>query len=82
MVRWSVGATKGVACADIMKVTIGMGGAIPFMGGKDEVRGGNGFHDVIIAIEYGVTRGRETPSHGYLTHHHEKKGSHAHRHGG
>ena len=58
-VRWSVGAIGGVACAQAVKVTIGMDGAIPLMGGKDEVRGGHGFHDVIIAIEYGVTRGRE-----------------------
>ena len=58
-VRWSVGATGGVACVEIMKVTIGMGGAIPFMGGKDEVRGGHGFHDGIIIIEYRVTGGRD-----------------------
>ena len=60
MVRWSVGAPRGVACAKIRKVTIGTGAAIPFMGGKDEVRGGHGFHDVIIRIEDGVTGGRET----------------------
>ena len=58
--RWSVGATKGVACAEITKVTIGTGGAIPFMGRKDEVKGGHGFHDVIITIEDGVIGGRET----------------------
>ena len=60
MVRWTVGASVGVSSAEIMKVTIGTGGAIPFMGGKDEVRGGHGFHDVIITIEYGVVGGRET----------------------
>ena len=60
IVRWSVGAIGGVACAEVTKVTIGMDGAILFMGGKDEVRGGHGFHDVIIAIEDGVTGGRET----------------------
>ena len=60
MVRWSVGATGGVACAEITKFTMGTGGAIPLMGGKDEVRGGRGFHDVVITIEDGVTGGRET----------------------
>ena len=59
-VRLSVGAIGGVACAEIMKVTIGMGGAIQFMGGKDEFQRGHGFHDVIIAIEDGVTEERET----------------------
>ena len=55
MVRWSVRATEGVACAQAMKFTIGMDGAIPFMGKKDEVRGGQGFHDFIIKIEDRVT---------------------------
>ena len=59
-VRWSVGAIGGVVCVQAMKVTIGMGGVIWFMGGKDEVKGGHGFHDVIITIEDGVTRGRDT----------------------
>ena len=59
-VRWSVGATGGVACAQAMKFTIDMDGSIPLMGGKEEVRGGQGFHDVIITIEDGVTGGRET----------------------
>ena len=59
-VRWSVRATGGVACAQVVKVTIDMDGAIPLMGRKDEVRGGQGFHDVIITIEDGVVGGRET----------------------
>ena len=59
-VRWSVGDTRGVACAQAVKFTIGIDGAISFMGRKDEVRGGHGFHDVIITIEDGVARGRET----------------------
>ena len=59
-VRWSVGATGGITCVEIIKFTMGMGASIPLMGGKDEVRGGRGFHDVFIAIEDGVTRGRDT----------------------
>ena len=59
-VRWSVGATGGVAFGKATKFTIGMDGAILFMGGKDEFMGGQGFHDVIITIEDGVTIGRET----------------------
>ena len=55
-----MGATEGVACAQAVKVTIDTDGAILFMGRKDELRGGHGFHDVIITIEDGVTRGRET----------------------
>ena len=55
-----MGVTGGVTCAEIMRVTMGTGGAIPLMGGKDEVRGGRGFHDVVIVIEDGVTGGRET----------------------
>ena len=54
-VRWSVGATRGVACAQAAKVTIDTNGSIPLMGGKDEVGGGQGFHDVIITIEDGVS---------------------------
>ena len=61
-VRWSVGATGGVTCDQAMKFTIDTDGAIPFMGGKDEVMDGQGFHDVIITIEDGVTGGRETTS--------------------
>ena len=60
MIRWCVGDTGGVACAQAAKVTIDIDGAIPLMGEKDEVRGGQGFHDVIITIEDGVTGGRET----------------------
>ena len=55
-----MGATGGVACAQATKVTIDTDGAIPLMGKKDEVRGGQGFHDVIVTIEDGVTGGRET----------------------
>ena len=56
--RWSVGATRGVACAQAAKVTIDTDGAISLMCGKYEVRGGQGFHDVIITIKDGVTGGR------------------------
>ena len=59
MVRWSVGATGGVACAQAVKFTIEMDGAILLMGRKDEVTGGQGFHDVIITIEGGVIGGME-----------------------
>ena len=58
-VRWSVGATAGVACAQATKVTIGTDGAIPLMGGKDEVKGGHGFHEVVITKEGGMTGVRE-----------------------
>ena len=60
MGRWCVGATLGAAYAQVAKVTIDIDGAIPLMGEKDEVRGGQGFHDVIITVEDGVTSGRET----------------------
>ena len=60
MGRWCVGATGGVACAQTMKLTIDTDGDIPFMGGKDEVSGGQGFHNAIITIEYGVTGGKGT----------------------
>ena len=60
MGRWCVGNALGEACAQVAKVTIDMDGAIPLMGGKDEVRGGKGFHDVVIRVKYGVTGGRVT----------------------
>ena len=60
MVRLCVGATRGVAYAQAVKFTIDTNGAILIMGGKDEVRGGQGFHDVIITIEDEVTGERET----------------------
>ena len=55
-----MGATLWEACAEAVKVTIDTDGGIPLMGGKDEVRGGQGFYDVFITIEDGVTRGRGT----------------------
>ena len=58
--KWCVGVALGTTCVQVAKVTIDMEGAIPLMGGKDEVRGGNNFHDVIITIEDGVIGGRET----------------------
>ena len=53
--RWCVGAALGVDCSQVMKVTIDMDGAIPLMRGKDEVRGGKGFHDFVITVKYWVT---------------------------
>ena len=55
-----MGTTGGVACAQASKVIIGTDGAISLMGGKDEVRGGHGFHDVIVTTGGGRTGGRET----------------------
>ena len=55
-----MGATGGVACAQAMKVTIDMNGAILLMGRKEEVRVGQGFHEVVITIEDGVTGERDT----------------------
>ena len=55
-----MGATRGVACAQAVKVTIETDGAIPLMGRNDEVKGGKGFHDVVITVKYGVTGGRLT----------------------
>ena len=57
---WCGGDALGATCAQVMKFTIGMDGVIPLMGGKDEVRGGKGFHDVVITVEYGVASGRVT----------------------
>ena len=55
MVRWSVGATEVVACAQAVKVTIDTDGAILVMGMKDEIRGGQGFHDVVVTTGGGRT---------------------------
>ena len=58
--RWCVGAALGVACAQVMKATIYTVGAIPPMGGKYEVQGGKGFHDVFITKEGEIIGGSET----------------------
>ena len=54
-IGWCGGISLGEVCALVAKVTIDMDGAILLMSGKDEARGGKGFHDVIITVEDGVT---------------------------
>ena len=53
-------ATGGIACAHAAEVNIDTYGVIPFMGGKDKVRGGEGFQEVIMTRKEGMTRRRET----------------------
>ena len=52
-------AMRGVVCAQVEKVTIDMDSSIPLMGRKDDVRGGEGFHEVSIIGKDGMMGGRE-----------------------
>ena len=53
-------AIGGIACVQAAKVSIETDGAISLMGGKDDVRGGEGFHEVNITGKCGMMGGRET----------------------
>ena len=48
---WSMRATGGIASAHAVEVNIDTDGIILFMGGKDKVRGGEGFHEVIKTLK-------------------------------
>ena len=57
---WYMRGIGGMARTRAAEVNIDTGRVIPFMGGKDEVMGGEGFQDDILMGKEGMMRGRET----------------------